>query len=69
MRPAGSTAVVLPLPGINLEAGKIYTVFAKGLLGGTGNQALGAGIIVNRDCGKWNRWMSDGLAEPFASND
>lgn len=69
VRPAGSTAVVLPLPGIKLEAGKIYTVFAKGLLGGTGNQALGAGIIVNRDCGKWNRWMSDGLAEPFASND
>ena len=49
VRPAGSRDVVLPLPGIKLEAGKIYTVFAKGLLGGTGAQALGAQIIVNSD--------------------
>jgi hypothetical protein len=49
VRVAGTQDVVLPLPGIQLEAGKIYTVFAKGLLGGTGNQALGAQIIVNSD--------------------
>jgi hypothetical protein len=30
-----------------LADGKIYTVFAKGFLGGTGAQALGAEIIVN----------------------
>jgi hypothetical protein len=30
-----------------LTSGKIYTVFAKGFLGGTGAQALGAQIIVN----------------------
>jgi len=47
VRPAGSTTVVLALPNITLEAGKIYTVFAKGLLGEGGTKALGAKIIVN----------------------
>jgi hypothetical protein len=47
VRLAGTSTVVLPLPGIALEAGKIYTVFAKGFVGGTGTQALGAQIIVN----------------------
>jgi len=47
VRLAGTTTVVLPLPGITLSAGKIYTVFAKGFVGGTGAQALGAQIIVN----------------------
>jgi hypothetical protein len=47
VRVAGTTTVALPLPGITLEAGKIYTVFAKGFLGGTGSEALGAQIIVN----------------------
>jgi hypothetical protein len=47
VRVAGTTTVALVLPTITLEAGKIYTVFAKGFLGGTGAQALGAQIIVN----------------------
>lgn len=47
VRLAGTTTVVLPLPNITLQAGKIYTVFAKGFVGGTGAQALGAQIIVN----------------------
>ena len=47
VRLAGTSTVVLPLPGITLTAGKIYTVFAKGFVGGTGAQALGAQIIVN----------------------
>lgn len=47
VRPAGGTAVVLSLPGIVLQAGKIYTVFARGFLGGAGTAALGAQIIVN----------------------
>lgn len=47
VRPAGSTTVVLPLPGITLQAGKIYTVFARGLVSGTGAQALGAQILAN----------------------
>lgn len=48
VRVAGTSTVALPLPGITLAAGKIYTVFAKGFLGGTGAQALGAEIIVNK---------------------
>jgi hypothetical protein len=45
----GAGAVVLPLSGITLTAGKIYTVFAKGYAGvTTGNDALGAQIIVNK---------------------
>ena len=47
VRVAGTQTVALPLPGIVLEAGKIYTVFAKGFLGGSAAQALGAQIIVN----------------------
>ncbi len=47
VRAAGTTTVVLELPPITLVAGKIYTVFAKGFLGGTGAQELGAQIIAN----------------------
>jgi hypothetical protein len=47
VRVAGTQNVALPLPNITLTAGKIYTIFAKGFLGGTGAEALGAGIIVN----------------------
>lgn len=47
VRVAGTSTVALSLPNISLTAGKIYTVFAKGFLGGTGAQALGAQIIVN----------------------
>ncbi len=47
VRLANASTVVLPLPGISLQAGKIYTVFAKGFVGGNGTQALGAQIITN----------------------
>lgn len=47
VRLAGTTTVVLPLPNITLQAGKIYTVFARGFVGGTGTQALNAQIIAN----------------------
>lgn len=47
VRVAGTTTVALDLPGITVEAGKIYTVFAKGFLAGSGQQQLGAEIIVN----------------------
>lgn len=57
VRVAGTPNVALPLPGIKLEAGKIYTVFAKGLLSGTGAQALGAQIIVNSDVRRWQTPM------------
>lgn len=48
VRVAGTSTVALVLPAITLESGKIYTVFAKGFLGGSGAQALGAEIIVNK---------------------
>ena len=47
VRVAGTNTVTLDLPSITLEAGKIYTVFAKGFLNGAGTQQLGAEIIVN----------------------
>lgn len=47
VRVAGTSTVALDLGNITLQAGKIYTVFARGLLSGTGAQALGAAIIVN----------------------
>ena len=47
VRVAGTATVALDLPVINIEAGKIYTVFAKGFLSGNGQQQLGAEIIVN----------------------
>jgi hypothetical protein len=47
VRAAGTTTAVLTIPNVSLTAGKIYTVFAKGFLGGTGTQALGAQIIMN----------------------
>ena len=47
VRLAGTDTIVLELNGLNLESQKIYTVFAKGLVGGTEDQALGAEIILN----------------------
>ena len=47
VRLAGTSTVVLPLGDITLEAGMIYTAFAKGFVAGDGEQALGAEIIVN----------------------
>ena len=48
VRVAGTTIVALDLDPITLNAGKVYTVFAKCLLAGAGDQALGAQIIVNK---------------------
>ncbi len=48
VRLQGTSTTVLTLNGITLENGKIYTVFAKGFVAGTGAQALGAQIIVNK---------------------
>jgi hypothetical protein len=47
VRLAGTNTVVLSLPNITLQSGKIYTVFARGFVGGSGSQALGAQIIAN----------------------
>lgn len=45
VRVAGNS--VLTIPDITLQAGKIYTVFARGLVAGTGEQALGAQVITH----------------------
>jgi hypothetical protein len=47
VRVAGTNTVALSIPPITLEAGKIYTVFARGFLG-AGTNKLGAQIIVNK---------------------
>jgi hypothetical protein len=47
VRLQGTSTVVLPLNNIAIEEGRIYTVFAKGFVGGDGDQALGAQIILN----------------------
>ncbi|MBL7999860.1 MAG: DUF4397 domain-containing protein [Candidatus Kapabacteria bacterium] len=47
VRLASNGQEVLPLNGINLQAGKIYTVYAHGFAGGTGDAALNAKIITN----------------------
>lgn len=47
VRLAGTNTVVLPVPNVTLTAGKIYTIFAKGFVGGTNAQSLGAQVIVN----------------------
>jgi len=44
---ADGKPVVLPLTGITFDAGKIYTVYARGLVGGGAGQELGASIIVH----------------------
>lgn len=46
VRVAGTSTSVLTLPGINLQAGKIYTVFARGIVGNA-TTPLGATIIAN----------------------
>ena len=46
VRVAGTTTSVLTLTGINLQAGKIYTVFARGIVGNT-TSPLGASIIAH----------------------
>lgn len=47
VRVAGTSTVVLTLPSLMLTAGKIYTVFARGFVGGSGTQALAAEVIAN----------------------
>jgi len=48
VRLAGTSTSVLSVPNVAFAAGKIYTVYARGLVGGTGAQALGASVIVNK---------------------
>lgn len=47
VREAGTANVVLNVGNLTLTGGKIYTVFARGLVGGVGTQALGVSVIEN----------------------
>jgi len=47
VRTSATSAPVLAVPGVAFEAGKIYTVYAHGLLNGAGPLALGAGVVVH----------------------
>jgi hypothetical protein len=47
-RPPANRPAVKILPGITLQADKIYTVFARRFVGGSGARAFGAEIIVNK---------------------
>lgn len=46
VRALGDSNIIL-LPSMQLTPGKIYTVYAKGLLNGTGNEAFGVEVIQN----------------------
>ena len=39
---------ILSVPGVVVQAGKIYTLIAKGKITGTGETALGAQLIINK---------------------
>ncbi len=47
VRANAASAPVLVIPPITFEAGKIYTVYAHGLLNGTSPQALGVSTVVH----------------------
>ena len=47
VRPAGTSTVVYTMPNVVLAEGKIYTIYTKGLVNGTGDQAFGTELIVN----------------------
>ena len=48
VQPHGSGITALSVPGVTVSAGHIYTIIARGFLGGTGSQAIGASIIENK---------------------
>jgi uncharacterized protein DUF4397 len=45
---SSSLPSLLSIPGVVVEAGKIYTIVAKGKIKGSGANALGAQLIVNK---------------------
>jgi hypothetical protein len=47
VRLAGQSTVVLQLDNIELKAGHIYTIYAKGFAAPAKTPALGAGLIIN----------------------
>jgi len=49
LRAAGTATVTLPAPSITLQGGKVYTLYARGFVGGTGTQALSLGTVIHNE--------------------
>jgi hypothetical protein len=49
LRIAGTSIVLLSVPNVVLQGGKIYTLYAKGLVGDTGTGALSVGTVVHNE--------------------
>jgi len=49
LRIAGTSTVLLFVSNITLEGGKVYTLYAKGLAGDTGEDALSVGTVVHNE--------------------
>jgi len=47
IRQNGSTVDKVLLPSVNIQAGRIYTIVAKGLYSGTGNTGLSGDVLIN----------------------
>ena len=47
VRNASNNAVVFTTPSITLQAGKIYTIYTRGIPGASGNQALNVSVITH----------------------
>jgi hypothetical protein len=46
--PTGTTTVISDLPNITVADGKVYTLFCRGIPGGTDSLAFGAAVISNK---------------------
>lgn len=44
---AGTSTVLLPVPALTLQGGKVYTLYAKGFAAGTEAEALGVGTLLH----------------------
>jgi len=49
LRISGTSIVLLSVPNVVLQGGKIYTFYAKGLVGDTGAGALSVGTVVHNE--------------------
>lgn len=47
IRATGSTVDKFVLPSVTIQAGRIYTIVAKGFYSGTGTTALGGDVLIN----------------------
>ena len=47
IRANGSTVDKFVLPSVTIQAGRIYTIVAKGFYSGTGTTALGGDVLIN----------------------